>query len=95
MIDFCRPLTEGQWASPSRCAGWSVQDVVAHMAAACHRTFTPWVVKMMRSSSIERTNDADVAERRARPAGDVFGEYEVWSRRFATMQAVLPRPPLG
>ena len=25
-------LTEDQWATPSRCEGWSVQDVVAHLA---------------------------------------------------------------
>ena len=95
VIDLCRPLTESQWSTSSRCAGWSVKDVLAHMAAACHGTFTPWVVKMMRSSNLERSNDADVAERRARPAADVFGEYEVWSRRFARMQSALQRPPLG
>jgi uncharacterized protein (TIGR03083 family) len=25
-------LDDGQWAEPSRCAGWSVRDVVAHLA---------------------------------------------------------------
>jgi len=25
-------LSEADWTSPSRCAGWSVQDVVAHLA---------------------------------------------------------------
>jgi uncharacterized protein (TIGR03083 family) len=25
-------LTEAEWAAPSRCEGWSVQDVVAHLA---------------------------------------------------------------
>ena len=27
-------LDDGQWAAPSRCEGWSVQDVVAHLVTA-------------------------------------------------------------
>jgi uncharacterized protein (TIGR03083 family) len=95
VIDLCRQLTEDQWSTASRCEGWSIKDVLAHMAAACHGTFTPWVVKMMRSSNLERSNDADVAERQARPAADVFAEYEVWSRRFTGVQPLLQRRPLS
>ncbi len=29
--DLLSGLTEDQWAAPSRCEGWSVQDVVAHL----------------------------------------------------------------
>ena len=32
LIDICGRLTDAQWQAPSGCAGWSVQDVVAHLA---------------------------------------------------------------
>lgn len=31
--DTLSQLSEVEWASPSRCVGWSVQDVVAHLAS--------------------------------------------------------------
>jgi len=31
MADALATLTAAQWASPSRCEGWSVQDVVSHL----------------------------------------------------------------
>lgn len=33
LADFLETLTEEQWARPSLCAGWSVQDVVAHVVS--------------------------------------------------------------
>jgi uncharacterized protein (TIGR03083 family) len=32
------PLTAEQWATPSLCAGWTVQDVLGHMTAAARKT---------------------------------------------------------
>ncbi len=31
LADVLRPLTDEQWAAPSRCEGWTVQDVVCHL----------------------------------------------------------------
>lgn len=33
LLEICAGLTEADWKAPSGCAGWSVQDVVAHMGA--------------------------------------------------------------
>jgi uncharacterized protein (TIGR03083 family) len=33
LADFLQTLTDGQWASPSLCEGWSVHDVVAHLVS--------------------------------------------------------------
>lgn len=94
VVAFGHGLSDEEWSTPSRCPGWSVQDTLAHMAAVCHGAFTPWFFKLMRSKDIERSNDADVEARRGRPAAQVLGEYEGWSRRFATMQKGMQRPPL-
>jgi len=32
--DHFATLTDAQWAAPSRCEGWSVRDVLAHLAAS-------------------------------------------------------------
>jgi hypothetical protein len=65
------------------------------MAAIAHGTFTPWIVRTMRSKSVERSNDADVEIRRSRPPSQVLDEYERWSRRCATLFSAAQRRPLA
>ncbi|HZQ26360.1 MAG TPA: maleylpyruvate isomerase family mycothiol-dependent enzyme [Acidimicrobiales bacterium] len=48
LADLLATLTPEQWAMPSLCAGWRVQDVAAHMVAAAETTpgkFTLTVLK--------------------------------------------------
>lgn len=95
VLSFCRDLSDEDWRAASQCPGWTIKDVVSHMAAACHGTFTPWVVKMMRSKALERSNDADVEARRGSAPAKILQEYEVWSGRFGAVQPALQRPPLA
>jgi len=95
VVAFCRTLTPEEWATPSRCVGWSVQDVLSHLAAAAHGVFTPWMFKLMASKSVERTNDADADLRRSRPPGEVLTEYEKWNGRMAGLLSLAQRPPLA
>lgn len=94
VLDLCRTLTDAEWASASDCAGWTVQDVVAHMGAAFHGCFTPWLLRVMRTSSVERSNDADVASRRGWEPARVLREYASWSGRFLALAPVTQRPPV-
>jgi hypothetical protein len=32
MLDFTRSLTDDEWRAPSAAAGWSIADVVGHIA---------------------------------------------------------------
>jgi uncharacterized protein (TIGR03083 family) len=96
LLDFLRPLSPGDWDTPSKCPGWSVKDVVSHMAAIAHGVFTPWMVKLMRTKNVERAiNDADVEIRRGREPAQVVDEYERWSRRLATVLRAAQRGPLA
>jgi uncharacterized protein (TIGR03083 family) len=95
VVDFCKALSPEDWSRPSRCAGWTVQDVIAHMGAAYHGTFTPWVIKLMRTDALERNNDADAERRRDWPTEKVFREYEKWSKRFLAIQPLLQHGPGG
>jgi len=94
VLDLCRTLTAAEWATPSDCAGWTVKDVVSHMAAAFHGVFTPWLFRVMRSSSIERSNDRDVDDRRPWEPARVLREYEAWGGRLLAVAPLTQRPPL-
>jgi uncharacterized protein (TIGR03083 family) len=63
-VTLLQSLDAAHWEAPSRCDGWTVKDVVAHMAASVHGLFTPWAISMMRTRSAERFNDSDVSKRR-------------------------------
>ncbi|HEX6493731.1 MAG TPA: maleylpyruvate isomerase family mycothiol-dependent enzyme [Candidatus Dormibacteraeota bacterium] len=94
VLDLCRTLTPEEWATPSDCAGWSVQDVVAHMGAAFHGMFTPWLLRVMRTTSIERSNDGDVESRRWWEPDRVLREYESWGGRVLGLMPLMQRRPL-
>jgi len=38
LLQDLEPLTAQQWATPSLCEGWTVQDVLGHMIAAARKT---------------------------------------------------------
>lgn len=95
MVAFCRTLSPEEWAKSSQCEGWSVQDVVSHLAAISHGVFTPWMVKFMAAKNLERNNDADVERRRSWEPQQVLAEYEKWSRRMVKLLALGQRPPLS
>jgi uncharacterized protein (TIGR03083 family) len=95
LLAFCGSLRPEEWDAPSQAAGWSVKDVVSHMAAIAHGVFTPWMVKLMRAKNVERSNDADVEIRRGWEPAQVLGEYEKWSRRLAAVLPAAQRGPLA
>jgi uncharacterized protein (TIGR03083 family) len=94
LLGFLHDLTPADWATPSRCEGWTVKDVVSHMGAASHGFFTPWVVGLIASKDVEAHNDADAARRQAWEPAKVLKEYETWSRRAGVAHAALQKPGL-
>jgi uncharacterized protein (TIGR03083 family) len=94
-VRFLAGLTPDEWAAPSACAGWSVQDVVAHLGASSKGFFTPWLVSLVLSRDVEGHNDNDVAKRRSWPAGKVLAEYVTWSRPAGRLLRLLQLPVLG
>lgn len=95
VLAFCRLLGDDEWKAPSNCPGWSVQDVLAHMAAAAHGVFTPWLLKVIRTKDIERSNDADVEVRRDRTPAEILAEYETWSGRLPVLMKTGQLPGLA
>jgi uncharacterized protein (TIGR03083 family) len=95
VVALCRTLSPEEWATPSRCEGWTVQDVVSHMSAIAHGVFTPWMLKFMSTKSIERNNDKDAETRRSWAPDQVLAEYDKWSNRMAKLLALGQLPPLS
>jgi uncharacterized protein (TIGR03083 family) len=93
-VTYLAQLSAEDWTKPSKCEGWTVKDVVSHMAAACHGAFTPWFVKLMLGKNVEAANNRDVAKRHEWPGQLVLNEYASWGRRFRPMAALLQKPGL-
>ncbi|GLZ44570.1 hypothetical protein Acsp06_07550 [Actinomycetospora sp. NBRC 106375] len=47
LADDLAGLTAAQWASPSLCADWTVEDVVAHLTAAASIGRWRWIASML------------------------------------------------
>lgn len=94
IVSFLRQLDDADWERPSRCEGWTIKDVVSHLAAAAHGFFTPWVVGLLFDNDVEKHNDRDAEKRRGWEPGKVANEYDKWSRRAGVAHAALQKPVL-
>ncbi|MGB9305630.1 MAG: maleylpyruvate isomerase N-terminal domain-containing protein [Mycobacterium sp.] len=95
VLDYCAELTDEQWNTRSRAAGWRVRDVIAHMGASCRVLFSPSVIQVMRSKDIEATNEDMVDPRRNWSNGRVLADFARWSGIAAVAFEVATRGPLG
>jgi uncharacterized protein (TIGR03083 family) len=99
LLEVCGRLTAQQWQATSGCPGWSIQDVVVHLA----NTF--WaVVDLSRlpdttGQPFERAQDAGVQARRGLTPDAVLADYEQVSTialdRLAELAALDFELPLG
>lgn len=94
LVKLCRTLTQEEWDAPSGCAGWRVQDVVAHMASLFHPSVTA-VRGLMGGEPVEELNDRLVGMRRGWEPQRQLAEYETWSRRSIRVMGLAQRPPLS
>ena len=92
LVALLHTLTDAEWNAPSRCEGWTVKDVVAHMGAASKGFFTPWVVGLMLDKDVEDHNDRDVEKRRAWEPAKVLKEYEKWSKPAGGLLGMMQAP---
>lgn len=106
---LCVDLTDAEWATPTGCPGWSVQDNVAHLvdyeSAALGRPrpdHVPADVSHTRNPMGE-ANEVGVDARRGRPGREVLAELrEVAAERLVALRALTDadlaqeaRLPLG
>lgn len=104
-------LSEEEWLRPSRCDGWTVRDVLAHLAGeeaynhACLDGEVDALAKRFAAEGLVGFNEHTVRERRDLPVGDVLAEWreangETRRRmralgRDATLQTMTGPYPVG
>jgi uncharacterized protein (TIGR03083 family) len=66
LVDYLETLTPAQWATPSLCGGWTVQDVAAHLAGAPALTPIAATIDLARAGFRPNRFIADTAVRWSR-----------------------------
>src|SRR5580704_6720457 len=80
LLDIARGLTAEQWQAPSGCAGWRVQDVVAHLGNLFWLVVDPGTLPDTAGLPTEAAQEAAVQARRGWSAADVLADYEAVSK---------------
>ncbi|UQS27097.1 maleylpyruvate isomerase family mycothiol-dependent enzyme [Amycolatopsis thermalba] len=88
LADDLADLTDGQWATPSLCAGLSVREVLAHLTAGASLTPVRWLAGVIRCRF---DFDRQVAMRLAEQLGAAPADTLA---RFRRVVASTTKPPL-
>ena len=84
-------LSPPEWQLPSGCAGWRVQDVIAHLGSGAHTTVEPQ--QPTPGFTAEQQMDAMVAARREWSADQVRREYLDYAMPAVDVMAGLQDEP--
>lgn len=95
VLDFCADLTDAEWHADSLASGWSVKDVVAHMAADLRTVVTPAALAFMATKDVEGLNERAVAASRRRSPAEVLEGFATWTRIGTAALTVTTGPGLG
>ena len=92
-------LTDDQWLAPTDCDGWSVRDIVAHLAGAAASTATlSELVRQARlgrrlgtkGDLVDRMNEVQVSERGALSPAELTADLALQARRGLAARRRLP-----
>jgi uncharacterized protein (TIGR03083 family) len=94
ILTVAKDMTPEEWLLPSACAGWTVRDVMGHMACTLHGVIDPAFLPDT-TTGTERAMEPAVAERRTWPIEAVIDEYETYSEQAANVFASVQDAPLS
>ncbi len=86
-------LTPEEWAAPSGCDGWRVQDVAQHMASVFQQIAAPDTIDTGDSGKVEEAAEVPVGERRGWNPDQVVAAYDEWCEKGHAALAALQQPP--
>jgi uncharacterized protein (TIGR03083 family) len=99
LIGICADLSPTDWAAPSGCEGWTVQDLIAHLGALFWATVDASKLPDVSGMPTEAGQEMLVQCRRGMSASAVLEDYvevsEVALQRLAELAAVDMELPLG
>jgi len=76
LLGICSGLTETDWQAESGCAGWTVRDVVSHMAALYWLVVDPKKLPDVTGLPTEQAQEVYVAARRPLSPAEIVADYE-------------------
>ncbi|HUY22079.1 MAG TPA: maleylpyruvate isomerase family mycothiol-dependent enzyme [Acidimicrobiales bacterium] len=83
--DLIRPLDAESWAAPTRCEGWAVCDVAAHVVGS----IADVVSGQMEGLGSPEVTAREVAERKGRTSGELADELDSVTKQAADLAAVF------
>jgi len=76
LLEIGAALTPAQWQAPSGCAGWSVQDVVTHLANLFWMVVDTTRLPDTGGQATEEVQELAVVARRGMTAAEALADYE-------------------
>ena len=97
VLKLARSLSADEWATPSDCDGWRVQDVITHMTMGLRQVVDPPSVPTPTADSedIEQDMELGVTVRKDWSAADVLADYEAISAQAIDAFGGLQQEPLA
>jgi len=89
VLAVCSQIPEAVWAKDSGCPGWSVQDLVSHMACSFWLAVDPSKLPDPGGLPAERAADLYVGSRRSMTVEEVVADYEQVSLRGLEVLAAV------
>jgi uncharacterized protein (TIGR03083 family) len=89
LLSLCREMDDSVWTKDSGCPGWSLQDLVSHMACSFWLAVDPSKLPDPAGLPAERAADLYVASRRSMTAEQILADYESVSLRGLEVLAAL------
>lgn len=86
VLQLCSQMPDSMWAKDSGCSGWSVQDLVSHMACSFWLAVDPSALPDPGDLPAERAADIYVESRRSMTPQEVVADYESVSARGLGMR---------
>ena len=87
LLELCKNMEQSMWAKDSGCPGWSVQDLVSHMACSFWLAVDPSRLPDPAGLPAERAADLYVEARRSMTPDEVVADYESVSLKGLEMLA--------
>jgi uncharacterized protein (TIGR03083 family) len=89
LLEICAGLSDAEWSALSGCAGWSVQDLIAHLGALFWLMVDPSALPDAAGVPTERAQDRYVEGRRSWTSAAVLADYESVSAKGLDQLASL------
>src|ERR1700759_5408427 len=89
LLALCRGVDDSVWSQDSGCPGWTVQDLVSHMACSFWLAVDPSRLPDPAGLPAERAADLYVESRRSMTVEEVVADYESVSRKGIELLAGL------